>query len=73
MCDLSQELPLFEEDCQIVVHAAGMAHVCSKTTKEEDFFFFLQLFIRLIAAYLIYFLLEKHTVVVKKWIKPKIC
>lgn len=36
-------------------------------------FFFLQLFICLIAAYLIYLLFEKHTDVVKKWIKSKIC
>ena len=39
MCDLSKELPLFEEDYQIVVHAAGMAHVYPKTTTVEVSFF----------------------------------
>lgn len=35
-------------------------------------FFFLEFFICLLAAYLIYLLFEKHTYVVKKWIKSKI-
>jgi nucleoside-diphosphate-sugar epimerase len=38
-CDLSKDFPEFTEDYQIVVHAAGMAHVNPRTMNEEESFF----------------------------------
>jgi nucleoside-diphosphate-sugar epimerase len=38
-CDLAKDVPLFEEDFKIVVHAAGMSHVYPRTAKEIESFF----------------------------------
>ena len=39
ICDLSKEVPLLTDKIEVVIHAAGKAHVIPRTAKEaEDFF-----------------------------------